>query len=654
MIIQSGVNEGALLAALPSVFSSSLTWVSELAQNARRARATTVKFFLVPDEEEAGAFNVEVVDDGCGIEDPSVLIGLGTSGWDDVMKMMETPFGMGFAAAIMAASSVEVHSKFGMVRLTAEDLLTQRPVTVHTEFRREVGTYVRLHFGKETPAGIIGVAQEIEKRLDAFPITVLVNDDSLRSSRRYLASPGALSVSREFFHHDMRITVDLNPIAFFMASRNHYGRNVSVYVQGIRTDECISTIFAISRVELGDSYIARFPDRSRIVDFETSVAPRIKSAIQSVVDTLLPETVPLVMREGVAARAEFVRGLHLIGLVPPLALEKLGVPGSMFSEITTNTERPSEHAHSYELEPCPSSHFVHVFGNDDIPLCGDLGSLCDAYGFLHGFVMAVLAERGVKLVSNRMSAESRTHAAIESICARTYKLLGLQLPADEGQCDEDDEACAAASLGANFELDADEDADRGKVATCGNLTVQLGSTYVLRESVGMQGCGQRFIFTNEARVIFAREGLPDAVTVLSKPRVLPLCRTNDTGGCSDEHGSHDVVILIPSKLRIEAALRDTPQRDIKDMLSTAVWIAGDFKDGDEHVDHRMHDNDTTSIFLRLASELMLSTSETVRDALRRSDELAAIFADDDVEHELVIRKGKGNSMDGLTVRYTRK
>ena len=71
--------------------STTRTIVDELLQNARRAGATRIDVTV-----DDGA--VTITDDGCGIDDPAVLLNFGRSHWDDDTLRRETPAGMGLAS----------------------------------------------------------------------------------------------------------------------------------------------------------------------------------------------------------------------------------------------------------------------------------------------------------------------------------------------------------------------------------------------------------------------------------------------------------------------------------------------------------------------------------------------------------------------------
>lgn len=90
MEIRPKVSHGILEKA-DRFFTGTLTGrITELIQNARRARATKVTI-----RNEEGGY-VVVQDNGSGIEDWNLLLDLGKSGWDETCVVSEDPAGVGF------------------------------------------------------------------------------------------------------------------------------------------------------------------------------------------------------------------------------------------------------------------------------------------------------------------------------------------------------------------------------------------------------------------------------------------------------------------------------------------------------------------------------------------------------------------------------
>jgi len=120
MKVKSVVNSPKLLQDTAAMFSNGTKYLTELAQNARRAGATQIHI-------TTGANFVEIMDNGSGVADFANLIGVATSKWgDDVQD--ESPYGIGFLACIFAAEKVTVTSDEHTMTVTAMEVIEQREV----------------------------------------------------------------------------------------------------------------------------------------------------------------------------------------------------------------------------------------------------------------------------------------------------------------------------------------------------------------------------------------------------------------------------------------------------------------------------------------------------------------------------------------------
>lgn len=91
-VVSSQVDPAAVT-KVTRLFNNTLADVlAELIQNARRAGATAVQLHRT--EAEDGP-RLSISDDGIGIADPSVILSLGRSGWNDQVARREDPAGMG-------------------------------------------------------------------------------------------------------------------------------------------------------------------------------------------------------------------------------------------------------------------------------------------------------------------------------------------------------------------------------------------------------------------------------------------------------------------------------------------------------------------------------------------------------------------------------
>ncbi|WP_150127129.1 ATP-binding protein [Sphingomonas panacis] len=91
-VIHSQVDPAAVT-KVTRLFNNTIEDVlAELIQNARRANASTVKLTVTAAD---GIAQLSIADDGSGIADPSVVLALGRSGWNDSIARREDPAGMG-------------------------------------------------------------------------------------------------------------------------------------------------------------------------------------------------------------------------------------------------------------------------------------------------------------------------------------------------------------------------------------------------------------------------------------------------------------------------------------------------------------------------------------------------------------------------------
>ena len=93
--IRARVADGAIDKVTRIYSSRPAPIFAELLQNARRGGATHVAVTAVPASTEDTATRVTVADDGAGIDDPSLLLSFGESGWDGDTARAEDPGGMG-------------------------------------------------------------------------------------------------------------------------------------------------------------------------------------------------------------------------------------------------------------------------------------------------------------------------------------------------------------------------------------------------------------------------------------------------------------------------------------------------------------------------------------------------------------------------------
>ena len=95
MHVRLSINEQGALRNQRYAFTDRYTLVSELLQNARRAKAARVWIDYSPATRQ-----LVVEDDGIGISDFQKLFTLNESGWDESTARDERPFGVGFSKCL--------------------------------------------------------------------------------------------------------------------------------------------------------------------------------------------------------------------------------------------------------------------------------------------------------------------------------------------------------------------------------------------------------------------------------------------------------------------------------------------------------------------------------------------------------------------------
>lgn len=103
--IKTSVSQAAITKVTRLFNGSAKDVLTELLQNARRAGASSVSIETL---DLAGHATLAVSDDGRGIDDPSKLVSLGASGWDEDTARREDPAGMGVFS--LAGRRVEIRS----------------------------------------------------------------------------------------------------------------------------------------------------------------------------------------------------------------------------------------------------------------------------------------------------------------------------------------------------------------------------------------------------------------------------------------------------------------------------------------------------------------------------------------------------------------
>lgn len=157
----------SLLKNFGEVFSGETIWIRELLQNGRRAGATRIDLFT----DRSDPNYLMIADNGCGIADFQALLTMGRSGWQSNLIENENPFGLGFYAALYAASTVEIRSRGQRLMLNTKRVLAGDDVEP-APCESRAGTVLVLHLKKPLPDSF---KKHLEEIISGFPTPVFLN-----------------------------------------------------------------------------------------------------------------------------------------------------------------------------------------------------------------------------------------------------------------------------------------------------------------------------------------------------------------------------------------------------------------------------------------------------------------------------------------------
>ena len=242
------LDEAALRQQLRHAFAADFTVVQELVQNARRAGASEIQIDYNADQR-----SLTITDDGCGIEDFRTLLTFAASGWNTEVAAAERPYGMGFMAAIYAATHVAVTSRGQRLSFDTATLLDGGTARIE---------YVDQVDARGTKVCLQGITlhdpnSAIERLSAGYPIPLTYQGKAM--SRPHALDVGSF-VATEVGHMQLGST--------FTA------RGLSVYLQGFLVFQdrwsrhCSATVVHLD----GSRYRGKFPDRDRVIDHDRMLA----------------------------------------------------------------------------------------------------------------------------------------------------------------------------------------------------------------------------------------------------------------------------------------------------------------------------------------------------------------------------------------------
>lgn len=249
--ITMNVDQGRLVNLLKNTFSTGTTFIGELLQNARRAGASEIRFYL---EGKGDETILSIHDNGRGIRDWDALVSIAKSDWTEDTLQNDKPFGIGFLSALFAARHITVRSGTGSMACETQELLEHGTVAIDHRAQESVrGTQITLR-GFNIEADTIELA--LRRRVGGFPIPVFFDDEELlRPDAIDVNATTATSIGQFLFK---RLSIhDGNQLPTL------YLQGLPIQIQGVENYRHTSNIV----LHLDSSlFEARMPDRDVLIE----------------------------------------------------------------------------------------------------------------------------------------------------------------------------------------------------------------------------------------------------------------------------------------------------------------------------------------------------------------------------------------------------
>lgn len=368
-MISIQVNEKKLIKNIGQTFSSTSTVISELMQNARRAKATEVRIYTEPESED-----LVVIDNGEGVNDFSKLLHVADSGWDEATKIEDKPFGMGFLSCLFAAEIVIVESNGQKVIIDTQKAINQEAIMVESTGDTTPGTKITLKNFK-SPEGIEKLLGKHLSILAAgFPIGVYWNE---------------LEISRQFninvlenIHEVEGVLVALGGDFFSdLHYKSYSAHTVFAYLQGLpiycsnEFGRKVPTSNDIVLHLVGDEFKPRMPDRDKLIDVAQH-EKTFKKIINGVVRNELLKLKASVSSEEMMKYwylAKTYQCNDIFNDVPMLPAQVLSIP------FATPIQMQDYHGSERNLEECKRNVTQAEVESGEIKLVGYESFNCDEH-----------------------------------------------------------------------------------------------------------------------------------------------------------------------------------------------------------------------------------------------------------------------------------
>ena len=275
--------ENLLTNTLRKAFAGKTSVVQELAQNARRAGAKKIEFWL-----DASNKQLTVIDDGSGITDFNQLLTVADSAWHQTTMDIESPFGVGFLSALYSAENISICSKGQKIIAKTDDILCQRQIPIRS---CEDDGHTTIALWGENVSKLVDMLTEHEfdnmkTMFKGFSVPVTVNGIDLKRE-------DAVSSPDKTFIHQEEASTCIN-MRVSETNGLHVSSSWVAYYQGfkIASWEDIQHRWSKSNddnvVHLSSEHFdAVAPDRTRLVDHKANakrIDEMVKKAIADAID----------------------------------------------------------------------------------------------------------------------------------------------------------------------------------------------------------------------------------------------------------------------------------------------------------------------------------------------------------------------------------
>lgn len=352
-------NESRLIANLGLVFSNAEKVISELMQNARRAKSTEVHFSLVEN-------TLIVEDNGIGVTDLQNLLTIAESGWDSETEAAESPFGMGFFAAIFSAVKVKVESRGKMIIFETAAAISLQEIEVHSTDYIGATRISLSGFKLSEPA----TSTAVRNFAKGFGIRVFFNGDEVERPHAIGqintvdSDVGQICVSG--------IDCDGQPSAKY----------ASLYFQGLPIEINKRQHFGNTNnvIHLNNTFATRMPDRDCLIDASAQLA-RIYKAIHDRWEVHLTEIKKTATSEQFITKFSAMRVFDLTHLLNDVPL----LPAELFRRLDFMPDQTSDGARF-----CPTPVSQQEIESGEVGVCNYVNNNLDENDNFTGKAFAAL------------------------------------------------------------------------------------------------------------------------------------------------------------------------------------------------------------------------------------------------------------------------